>query len=184
MLSDRPEINFFGFERRTCTAFTGYRPCKFTVSFPRGGAHTSVVDMLRPVIRELYEGGMRYFLSGMADGFDLWAASEVLALRDSGDCPDVKVVAVVPYRGQARGYGVDAKLLYDYVMREACRVEVLAERYYPECFHHRNAFMVNNASCVVCYYDGQSGGTRHTVRLAHRNGLRIINLCETQLDLF
>ena len=93
-------------------------------------------------------------------------------------------MAVGRYRGEVRGYGVDAKLLDDYVMREACRVEVLAERYYPECFHHRNAFMVNNASCVVCYYDGKSGGTRHTVRLAHRNGLRIINLCETQLDLF
>lgn len=182
MCLELSETNVLGFERRACVAFTGYRPSKFAVSFPQGGAREAVSDMLRPVIRKLYDEGVRYFLSGMADGFDLWAASEVLALRDSGECPYADVVAAVPYRGQARGYGADAKAMYDHVMQEACRVEVLSENYYPECFHRRNAFMVDNVSCVVCYYDGQSGGTQHTVRLAHRNGLRVINLCTRKPD--
>ena len=98
------EAETFGFGRTECAAFTGYRPAKFLAAFPQGDARQRVGELLRPVVAGLYDLGVRLFLSGMAEGFDLWAAAEVLALRDRGRCPDAAVAAVIPFRGQERGY--------------------------------------------------------------------------------
>ncbi len=166
-----------------CVAFTGYRPAKFLAAFPAGDAQQRVRELLRPVLIGLYARGVRRFLSGMAEGFDLWAAQEVLALREEGVCPDAGVVAVVPYAGQERGYAPASLEAYRRICACAAEVRVLADRYYPECFHRRNDFLVENASAVVGYYDGQRGGTAYTLRQARRRGLPIINLCESPLFL-
>lgn len=81
------EAETFGFGRTECAAFTGYRPAKFLAAFPQGDARQRVGELLRPVVAGLYDLGVRLFLSGMAEGFDLWAAAEVLALRDRGRMP-------------------------------------------------------------------------------------------------
>ena len=44
--------------------------------------------------------------------------------------------------------------------------------------------MVGASSLLVCYFDGQPGGTAQTVRLAEHDGLEIINLADPQLQLF
>lgn len=36
--------------------------------------------------------------------------------------------------------------------------------------------MVEQSSRLLCYYDGQPGGTTHTIRCAVRNGLDVYNL--------
>jgi hypothetical protein len=42
----------------------------------------------------------------------------------------------------------------------------------------RNKFMVENSSCLVCYWDGQTGGTAQTIDMAEKCGLSIVNLAE------
>lgn len=54
--------------------------------------------LLGRLLEQLYGRGFRTFLSGMAVGFDLAAAEAVAALRVRH--PDVRLVAVVPFRGQ------------------------------------------------------------------------------------
>ena len=65
------EAETFGFGRTECAAFTGYRPAKFLAAFPQGDARQRVGELLRPVVAGLYDLGVRLFLSGMAEGFDL-----------------------------------------------------------------------------------------------------------------
>ena len=43
--------------------------------------------------------------------------------------------------------------------------------------------MVDAASLLICFFDGQPGGTAQTVRMARQRGLRIVNLAERQLSL-
>ncbi len=95
------EAETFGFGRTECAAFTGYRPAKFLAAFPQGDARQRVGELLRPVVAGLYDLGVRLFLSGMAEGFDLWAAAEVLALRDRGRCPDARLRRSFPFAGRS-----------------------------------------------------------------------------------
>ena len=116
------EAETFGFGRTECAAFTGYRPAKFLAAFPQGDARQRVGELLRPVVAGLYDLGVRLFLSGMAEGFDLWAAAEVLALRDRGRCPDAAVAAVIPFRGQERGYAPASLDEYRFICARAVAV--------------------------------------------------------------
>ena len=117
-------------------------------------------------------------------GFDLWAAAEVLALRDRGRCPDAAVAAVIPFRGQERGYAPASLDEYRFICARAVAVRVLSDRYYPECFYRRNDFLVDNASVVVGYYDGQRGGTAYTFRRAYSRGVPVVNICSGEPALF
>ena len=58
--------------------------------------------ILRAVVYRLWSEGFRFFLSGMACGFDLAAAEAVLALR--GECAGMELVAVVPFAGQPESF--------------------------------------------------------------------------------
>lgn len=167
-----------------CAAFTGYRPEKIRLSIASGDARRLIGQSVRRGVSELYDRGVRYFLTGMAEGFDLWAAREVLSLRDEGRCPEAEVVAVIPFRGQPANYPQHAREEYRYILSHATHAVVLSESYYKECFHRRNDFLVAHSSVVVCYYDGLSGGTRYTVNAAKRKGLPLINLCCHQPTLF
>lgn len=172
------EQNVFGLPRESCAAFTGYRPAKFRRAFPSGGAREVVAALLRPVITAMYRRGVTHYLTGMADGFDIWAAAEVLALRDCGECPTAGVVAVVPYRGHSERCDVAVRSEYARIMSQATHSVTLADAYAPDCFLRRNDFLVDNASAVICYYDGLRGGTGYTVARALRHHLRVVNLCD------
>lgn len=177
-------INAFGAPKNICAAFTGYRPEKIRLSPSLGNPEEYIRGILNPVIIELYGQGVRVFLSGMAEGFDLWAAAAVLSLRDSGICPDAVVAAVIPYRGQPANYSVRSKELYGYVCDNASYGITLSECYYLECFYRRNDYLVENSNIIIAYYDGQSGGTRYTVRKAGKSGVPVINICARELTLF
>lgn len=160
--------------RKKSVAFTGYRPEKIKISNPAPDMEQWIRGALRVVIAQLYDKGYRRFLSGMADGFDLWAADEVLGLTEKLN--GLELVAVVPHKDQPRKYDTSASKLYGDIIARAAEVVVLSEHYYKECYYVRNDYLVRNASLLVCYFDGQAGGTKYTVAKAKKEGLEIINL--------
>ena len=130
--------------------------------------------LLGRLLEQLYGRGFRTFLSGMAVGFDLAAAEAVAALRVRH--PDVRLVAVVPFRGQERRFRSADRTRWERIVAEADAVEFLAEGYHPGCYAVRNRHLVARASLVVAWYDGSPGGTQYTVREALRGGRELINL--------
>lgn len=164
-------------------AFTGYRPDKIAVSSKNPDIENEIRSGLRHATREFYARGFRCFLSGMAEGFDLWAAEEVLSLKNSGELPDIELLAIIPFRDQNRFYPGDAAALYDKILQNAGEVVILSEHYYPECFHRRNDWLVDHSSVVICYFDGQAGGTKYTVSRARRQGLPVFNLLDPVMVL-
>lgn len=151
-----------GYSFRT-VAFTGHRDYD--------GCADARLDVL---LEGLYGEGFRTFLSGMAVGFDLAAAEAVLRLRALHG--DVRLVAVVPFPGQAARFPARDRARYEAVLCAADRTEVVCPRYVPECYARRNDRLVEEASLLVAWYDGRRGGTHYTVGKARRERLATINL--------
>ena len=89
---------------------------------------------------------------------------------------DVRLVAVVPFRGQECRFRSADRTRWERIVAGADAVEFLAEGYHPGCYAVRNRHLVAHASLVVAWYDGSPGGTQYTVREALRGGRELINL--------
>ena len=160
--------------------FTGYRPHRFAFS-PDGLRPEQVQAALGEQIRRLYSEGVRTFISGMSAGVDLWAAAEVIALRQT--CPDVQLVAAVPFAGQESHWSIPLQREYHRILVACQRVETLFdEREAADdpsaCYRQRNRWMVDQAGVVlaVCEVDVADSrtGTAATVRYARRQQRRIL----------
>jgi uncharacterized phage-like protein YoqJ len=83
-------------DKRTTVSFSGYIPEKFTDS---GAENTSsLINLkaeLRNVILESVHRGFDTFIVGMADGFDMFAAEEVIKIKAAN--PHIKLVATISF---------------------------------------------------------------------------------------
>lgn len=155
-------------------AFTGYRPEKIKKSQPDNDfLFPEIQARLLSTIHQLAERGYKTFLSGMAEGFDLMAASAVLLVRNS--FPEIELICVVPFPEQAQRFEAFWKGEHARVIIEGGKL-IISDQYHRGVFHRRNDFLINNSSVVVCYYDGQYGGTHYTVVFATKKLLEVINL--------
>ena len=83
---------------KTC-AFTGHRPKG--LGYPESdGRCDALKRLLRLTIRRLIqEQGVTHFISGMAQGVDLYAAEIVLELKEQ--YPQITLECAIPYERQA-----------------------------------------------------------------------------------
>ncbi len=132
-------------------------------------------DALRRAVGEAYAAGFRAFLSGMAVGFDLAAAEAVLALRQ--ECPGMRLVAVIPFEGQAARFSAAERERFESVVAAADESVILSSVYHRGVFTVRNDFLVSHAARLIAWFDGSPGGTSYTVRRARRLGRFVHNLC-------
>ena len=158
----------------TC-CFTGHRPSKL----PWGNQEDDLrcLDLKMDIVQalvSLYQRGYRVFLSGMAQGCDLYFAESVLLLRES--YPDVSLEAAVPFRGQAANWTSAERKRYHRILDSCNEVHLLRENYTPGCMMARNRFMVNRSSLLIACYNGEAGGTRNTILYAKEQGLELLIL--------
>lgn len=125
-------------------------------------------------IVDLIEQGYCNFLCGMAVGFDLLAGEAVAALKT--EHPQVRLIAVIPFPGQADRFGQEDRQTYERVLAAADHSLYTSEAYGFDCYHRRNDYLVDNSSVLVCFYNGSKGGTAYTVKRAIKSGLRVVNL--------
>ena len=156
--------------------FTGHRP----YSFPFGSDESSVAftefkKTLDLTVERLVKEGCRCFLTGMAEGFDIWAAESVLRV-----CRRVPAAlwAVVPFSGHRQRISPRFAERYDMILRCADSVKVLADGYSPSRYRERNKYMVDNSDAVIAAYDRRNprSGTGQTVRYALSLGRHVIEL--------
>ncbi len=161
-------------EKSKSVSFTGHRSFKMAGGGLFLQSWDDIAVRLDEVLRRLIADGYTDFLCGMAEGFDLVAGEAVAALRV--EFPQLRLVAVLPFPGQSRGFDAGIKARYDALMAAADETVTVRPDYTVDCFHARNDFLVDNSSVLVCYYNGSLGGTRYTVRRALQKQLRIINM--------
>ena len=149
---------------RAC--FTGHRPEKLRRS------ERKIKKDIEIEIRRAVADGLNVFISGMARGADIWAAQLVLKLRDAGE--DVRLICVCPYEGVESGWSVKWRRQYDAVLKVADYVKFICSGYNPCCFQSRNEWMVNHSARVIAVFNDESGGTKHTLDYAAREGIPVV----------
>ena len=155
-------------EKSKSLVFTGHR----TVPAER---QDKIRARLVEAVSLACRSGITYFFSGMAMGFDLMAAETVLSLK--GRYPDIRLIAVVPFRRQSCRWPSMEKERYQNIISKANRVIVLSEHYFKGCLLRRNDFMLEHSCGVIAFYDGKPyGGTFYTCREAGKRGMDIVNL--------
>ena len=139
------------------------------------GKRKDLKQVLRTEIAKAYARGVRNFYCGMALGFDTLAATAALSLQC--ELPDLRVTAVVPFRGQADRWTEKDRELYEDILANVDEVVVLSGYYHDGCLLRRNDYMLERSGGVIAYFDGQSkGGTYYTCKKARSQGLDITNL--------
>ncbi|MDO5112215.1 MAG: SLOG family protein [Clostridia bacterium] len=150
----------------TC-CFTGHRPQKF--HFGVDEQHRDCVRLKRVLeaqIKAMIDQGITTFYSGMALGTDMWCAQIVQAFQENMPERDIRLIAVVPFEGQADRWSHDFRARYCSILAKATEVVTLNARYNMACMQQRNRHMVDRASHVIAVYSGAPGGARYTVEYA------------------
>ena len=159
-------------DRKTVCCFTGHRKIP-------AGAIGSIRERLKREIERLYtENAITVFYAGGATGFDALASEAVFERREVH--PDIRLVIVMPHKGQAKRWSAEEKARHEHIKSSADEMICLAEHYYRGCMQRRNRYMVDRSSVCICYLAQDTGGTAYTVQYARKRGLSIINLAETQ----
>lgn len=131
-------------------------------------------ELTLQAVEECIHQGYTDFLCGGAKGFDMLAEECVLLLRER--YPHIRLLLVLPCRGQERYWCQRLQLRYHRVVAAADQVLWLGEEYTRGCMHRRNRFLVEHSSRCLCYQHRESGGAAYTVAYAQRRGLEVENL--------
>ncbi len=162
-------------KRESC-ALTGHRPKKFPWGYDETDVRCiALKKALTEQIVKLVDAGYTDFLSGMAEGVDIWAALAVLALKKEN--PTLKLHCVLPCEGQADKWSASARELYFLILEQADFVVYVSREYSKDCMLKRNRYLVDHAACLLAIYNGEwRGGTAMTVRYARKLKREVIIL--------
>ena len=137
----------------------------------------SLTRRLNETIEMLILKGVVFWGCGGARGFDLLAGAAILTLREK--YPAVRLIMVLPCRGQEYRWTEQDKQTYREILAAANKVVYISETYYEGVMAKRNRWLVEQSSYCVAYLKRERTGTSQTVRFAMQQGLTIINLAES-----
>ena len=157
-----------------CCAFTGHRPSKFPWKYDETDSRcVALKAVLAEQITALVDAGFTQFLSGMAEGTDVWSALAVLSLREQN--PTTKLHCILPCKEQADKWSASSQDLYHSILDRADSIVYVSRAYHRNCMLERNRFLVDHAAALLAIYNGERrGGTAATMRYAQKMGREII----------
>ena len=155
-------------------AFTGHRPSKLPWRYNEMDTRcTALKKVLTEQIAAQVETGATQFLSGMAEGCDLWYSQIVLRLREEN--PTIKLHCILPCTAQAEKWSTSLRDLYRSILEQADSIVYVSRDYHRNCMLDRNRFLVDHASTLLAVYNGvRRSGTGATLRYAQKLGRDII----------
>jgi len=128
---------------------------------------------LRREILAAIADGYTWFLSGMAEGTDLYFAEIVSELKS--DNPTLNLEAVLAHPRRLDSKNKDFQRL----LKTCNNVVIRSLKFSPNCYPKRSRYMVMQSSRVIAVYDGRAkGGTVTAMRYASALGceLRVIRI--------
>ena len=137
----------------------------------------SIKKRLYAEIDNLYQRGVRSFISGDAIGFDQMTAAAIVRKKEQGY--DLRLVFALPCRNQSAKWTIDQRKHYQSLINKADEIIYVSENFTPDCMKKRNFYMVDNSDICICALLHEKSGTGQTVRHAKGRGVKIINVAFT-----
>jgi len=173
------------FSDKICS-FTGYRTAKLFESLGGKENLPELKDALREEVSGLINDDFTVFQCGMALGADMLFADVVLEFQRK--YPRVKLIAVIPCRGQEKSWNERQQEKYYYLLECAGETRLVSDaEYFDGCMLIRNKNLVETCDLLLAVYDGKRGGTMQTVEYAKKcnKKIRIIDPATlTRITLF
>ena len=145
--------------------FTGHRPNGL-----KRPAWLIKIDLERE-IKKAVKDGFAVFISGMAQGVDIWAALIVLKLRDKG--APIKLICACPFDGFETRWDKSWQQQYHDVLASADLVRYICPGYSRSCFQIRNEWMVDHSARVIAVFNNVPGGTFNTIEYATKENIQV-----------
>ena len=155
-------------QHRCC--FTGHRPNKLDYS------EGEIKSLLEMAIDNAISDGYVTFITGMAEGVDIWAAEIVLEKKK--DNKDLHLICAVPHPGFEKRRSKYETERYENIIKNADYVTTISDNYYRACYQKRNIWMVNHSSLVIAVFNGIASGTKNTVDYARKSDVHVVNIME------
>lgn len=143
-------------ERISSCAFTGHR--KLEEDFN--------AEAFEHAFSTCLQKGCKTFYSGMAAGFDLYAAERVLKEKEKNQ--EIKLIACIPHERQSQSFLAEDKKRYDSILKKVDEKKVISEEYTKWCMARRNEYMADRADVLIAYLNKDTGGTAYTVKYFKR----------------
>ena len=164
-------------------AFSGHRPKKFPWKYDETASDcVALKQILRENVDKFIRQGIVHYLSGMAEGTDIWAAEAVLAARETHK--KIKLHCILPCVAQADKWSAASRERYRSILNLADSLYYVNREYRQGCMLERNRFLVDWSTALFAVYNGKKrGGTAATVRYARKMGREIFTLVPDTLNL-
>lgn len=164
-------------------AFTGHRPRKLCGW--KHAAYKKLIDTMVVELKEYYKMGVRKFITGGAQGFDMCAFLAVHKMRNRYNY-DLKNVVYVPFKGQESVWPEDGcfgQVEYRQMLEDADEVKILQPglsdpKLLPKYLNDRNTEMVKDCDILLALYAKDDwmetrGGTQDAMTKAYQMGKEI-----------
>jgi uncharacterized phage-like protein YoqJ len=166
---------YYSKEKTVC--FSGHRPEKL----PSGGdSSAEVTRMLKSLlydeILKSIQDGYNTFVTGLANGFDTWAAEIIIELKSKDY--NIRLVSASPYENHGAGFSGAERWARARIIENSDEFVNVSKDYDKYCMKRRNEYMVNRSSKLIAMVSDYKSGTGQTIRYAKSQGLelKIFNL--------
>ena len=160
-------------------AITGHRPSRFKF---KCAEDYSLCKKIKKAMREIFqklhdEESVRRFYVGGALGVDMWAAEEILRLKEQPGYGDIELIVALPFVGHDSKWDERSKRRMTFILRQCSQKEVIGDEDCRESYIKRNCYMVDQADYLVAVYDDERNlrsGTMQCVRYARKNNVPVV----------
>ena len=161
--------------RQNTCCFAGQR------SLPSNGMERMITG-LNNAMETLILQGVTNFISAGSFGFDLVAASLVIAKKELGR--DMKLIFALPNRKQEKARTEEQSWLYRNLLNDADEIRYVSSNYSMEGLKAQDCYMVDQSAYCICYMSQFWGDTFDTVEYARNTGVRIVNVAQREVLIF
>ena len=126
------------------------------------------------LLSSLYDGGYRYFYSGLYEGFDLIAAEMVEMMKMRGGRDDARLITVITTDAQASDYAPHNRTQFADLLARADHPFVIGQQFPGSKLTVEDEF-IDKCALVVCWDDGEDGDLTFSLDKARKDGLQIMN---------
>lgn len=158
---------------KQCCAFSGHRPKSLPWGYDESDERCVSLKRIiyRYCVHLIENKNVNHFISGMAQGVDMYAAKIVLDLKRRYN---ISLECAIPCENQSRNYSKKAKAEYETILNSSDMLSYIRKEYTKDCMIKRNIYMVERAEYLIAVCDNKSSGTLNTINYAKEKNRNIL----------